>query len=125
TRMREINDWKSENGADFAGASRMGQAITRRVKDTDTPMEELHARWMAHSVGMKVYDTVASFAQNTASELAPREVTLPSPAAVINAVIEERSTFTRADLVEKTAELMPVGIAPDEIVGHVEALVDQ
>lgn len=125
TRMREINDWKHENGADFAGASRMGQAITRRVKDTETPMEELHARWMAHSVGMKVYDTVASFAQKSAAESFPGEVTLPSPAAVINAVIEERSTFTRADLVEKTAELMPVGIAPEAIVGQVEALVDQ
>src|SRR5699024_4678984 len=79
TRMREINQWREDNDADFAGALRMGQKITRRIKDTETSMEELHARWMSHFLGMKVYDTVASFASNTAVEKSPREVKLPSP----------------------------------------------
>src|SRR5699024_7489639 len=98
---------------------------TRRIKDTETTIEELHARWMSHFLGMKVYDTVASFASNTAVEKSPREVKLPSPTTVINAVIEQRSTFTRADLVEKTAELMPLGLAPEDILSTVEGIVDE
>src|SRR5699024_10086931 len=73
----------------------------------------------------KVYDTVASFAPNTAVEKPPREVPLPSPAAVINAVIEQRSTFTRADLVEKTAEVMPIGLAAEDKLATVEGIVDE
>src|SRR5699024_12696111 len=50
----------------------------------------------------------------------------PTPEAVLTEVIAERSTFTRADVVEKCAEMIPVGtLSPDEILGFVEATATQ
>lgn len=124
TRMRDIDAWKEENGLDSAAGERMGQKATRRVKDTDTSLDELHARWRAHDLASQIQDMVDGFTRGHQEAPVRGEVVVPTSADVINAVIAERSTFTRADLVEKTAELMPVGLAPDEILVQVEKLVD-
>src|SRR5699024_12265848 len=51
---------------------------------------------------------------------------LPTIAEIIEAVTEERSTFTRADVVEKTAELIPVGaVETEKILATVEELTEQ
>lgn len=127
TRMREIDLWRAENGLDSDAGARMGQKITRRVKDTDTSLEELRGRWNESESAGKIRAGIAGFGSNSASEAERSEAPLvPVAGEVVNAVIAERSTFTRADLVEKAAEMMPVGaVDPEKIHATVESIVDE
>lgn len=127
TRMREIDLWKAENGLEGTdGVSRMGQKITRRTKDTETPLEELRQDWNASSFSGQVrsfIDDLDLVEESTKSET--KAGVVPTPEAVLVAVTQERSTFTRADLVEKTAEMMPVDIDPARVHEVVEDIVDE
>lgn len=127
TRMREIDLWREDNGLTSDSGARMGQKITRQAKDTDTPLEELRRRWNEHDAAADIRATIAGFTPREATETtSAQEVSAPTAEDVVAAVIAERSTFTRADLVEKTAELMPVGaVATDRIHATVEAIVDE
>lgn len=127
TRMREIDLWRAENGLESDSGARMGQKITRRVKDTDTSLEELHRRWNEHEQAAGIRAAIAGFSPRDVAEAQPSdEVSVPTAEDVVAAVIAERSTFTRADLVEKAAEMLPVGaVATDRIHTCVEAIVDE
>ncbi|MGP6175353.1 MobF family relaxase [Corynebacterium sp. A21] len=127
TRMREIDLWKAENGLESeAGLSRMGQKITRRAKDTETPLEELQQGWHQASTAAQVRAVIDGLVPATAmSSERNFGVVVPTPEAVLVAVTAERSTFTRADLVEKTAEMMPVDMDPARVHRVVEGLVDE
>lgn len=50
---------------------------------------------------------------------------MPTPGEIIEAVTAERSTFTRADVVETVAALLPVGaVKPDQVWQTVEQLTN-
>ena len=50
---------------------------------------------------------------------------LPSVSDILDAVVAERSTFTRADVVEKIAEMMPVGaVSHADMLATIERLAD-
>lgn len=125
TRMREIDLWKAENGLEGAdGVSRMGQKITRRTKDTETPLEELREVWHATSKAAQVRSFIDGLnPAETPTKPGFGVGVVPTPEAVLAAVTQERSTFTRADLVEKTAEMMPVDIDPARVHEVVEGIV--
>lgn len=127
TRMREIDLWRAENGLESESGARMGQKITRRAKDTDTPLEELRRRWNEHEQAAGIRATIAGFAPKAETEAEPSaDVSVPTADEVVAAVIAERSTFTRADLVEKAAEMLPVGaVETERIHTCVEAIVDE
>lgn len=127
TRMREIDLWREENGLDSEAGARMGQKMTRQVKDTDTSLEELRRRWNDHGQARDIRATIAGFTpRETAGTASSGEAAVPTAETVVAAVIAERSTFTRADLVEKAAELLPVGaVATERIHATVEAIVDE
>ncbi|GAB2498784.1 Multifunctional conjugation protein TraI (plasmid) [Corynebacterium atrinae] len=126
TRMREIDLWKAENGVgESADFSRMGQKITRRIKDTDTTLTELEQRWQEQESAARIRAIIADFQPHPETET-PSSVMVPTAAKVTAAVIAERSTFTRADLVEKAAEMMPVGaVSTAQIHTTIEAIVDE
>ena len=49
----------------------------------------------------------------------------PSCNSTLGAVVAERSTFTRADVVEKIAEMMPVGaVSHADMLAAIERLAD-
>src|SRR5699024_12458675 len=50
---------------------------------------------------------------------------LPDSADILAEVIAERSTFTRADVAEKVADLLPVGaVEPHLMLSTIESLTD-
>ena len=128
TRAREIDQWRAVNGLDAnTQMARIGQKKTRQTKDLDTTLNELEANWRQRPAGHTVRENIADIRPRT--ELAERtheRPGLPTIAEIIEAVTEERSTFTRADVVEKTAELIPVGaVETEKILATVEELTEQ
>ncbi|WPF69827.1 MobF family relaxase [Corynebacterium sp. 21KM1197] len=124
TRAREIDAWQADNGLEVRlEYQRVAQKVTRRQKDTSASLEELRNGWDAIAYSNTVRDFIDSLeAPPTVLGESPP---LPSPAEILAAVVHERSTFTRADVVEKTAELLPVGaIPPEEIHAVVEELTE-
>lgn len=127
TRAREIDQWQADNGLETRAAyERIAQKITRRAKDTDTPLEELEAEWAHTEYGAQVRAFVASLesrSDKAASEV--EENSLPLSSQILAEVIAERSTFTRADVAEKAAELIrPGAVAPEDMTATIERLVD-
>ena len=124
TRAREIDQWAADNGVGSDAAfERMGQKKTRQVKDLDMPLSELEQNWKA-----RVADTAASQFVEALSphSHSPQPVALPTVDEVLEAVTRERSTFTRADVVEAATELLPVGaVTAEQIYDTVERLADQ
>ena len=73
TRMREIDAWQADNGVEAGVGARMGQKITRRVKDTDTSLEELRQRWHEHELAADIRSTIAGFTPAQAPEVDTKE----------------------------------------------------
>ena len=128
TRAREIDQWQADNGLETRAAyERIAQKITRRTKDTDTPLEELETEWAHAEYGAQVREFVAGLEPPRSGETVSgvEENSLPHPAHVLAEVIAERSTFTRADVAEKAAELIRPGVvSPEDMTATVERLVD-
>lgn len=115
TRAREIDAWQADNGLEVRPEyQRAAQKITRRQKDTSTSLEALKNEWDATDYSRTIRDFITSL---EAPPTVPSETpSLPSPTEILAAVVDERSTFTRADVVEKSAELLPVGAIPPEAI---------
>ena len=135
-RMSEIDQWRRDNKlAPGNVAARLGQKKTRQTKDLDTSLSELEATWrikageVTWSLGTKNAGGFIDKLSTDSPAAHPgvtREVVLPSPEEIVTAATAQRSTFTRADLVEATAELIPVGaVAPGEVAAAVEHLVGE
>ena len=128
TRAREIDQWQADNGLETRAAyERIAQKITRRTKDTDTPLEELETEWAHAEYGAQVRAFVAGLESSRSDETVSgvEENSLPHPSHVLAEVIAERSTFTRADVAEKAAELIRPGVvSPEDMTATVERLVD-
>ena len=127
TRAREIDQWQADNGLETRAAyERIAQKITRRAKDTESPLDELETEWASAEHG----PTVCAFVDGLElkCEAVSRELDedfLPKPAQILAEVVAERSTFTRADVAEKAAELIrPGAVAPDDMTVTVERLVE-
>lgn len=120
TRNTEIDQWEKDNGLSGNYQLRqVGHKITRRAKDLDATLSDLETQWAQQRAAQQVAEFAADLggARGVDSDKA-----LPTPEAVLTEVIAERSTFTRADVVEKCAEMIPAGtLSPDEILGFVEA----
>lgn len=125
TRTTEISQWEEKNSLPHNyQLQRVGQKTTRQVKDVDASVSELETRWAKHQDAVARVEQIIADADTTESPIAPQ--VLPTPEAVLAEVITERSTFTRADVVEKCAEMIPVGaLTVDEIVEFVEVTVTQ
>lgn len=124
TRTREIDAWQADNGLENRTSyQRIAQKITRRKKDTSTSIETLSQDWNSTAYTHTIRDFITALGEPaTAYEENP---CLPSPTEILAAVIHERSTFTRADVAEKAAELIPVGaIEPREMHAAVEELTN-
>lgn len=124
TRAREIDAWRSANGLDATGElARVAQKKTRQRKDLETPLAELEAGWKQSAAGTKARGFIASLRPGAARNVG---VVLPDVREVLAAVVAERSTFTRADVVEKIAEMMPVGaVSPEQMREVVEQIADE
>ena len=123
TRTTEIGQWEAENALTTNyQLQRVAQKTTRQVKDVDAALSDLETQWAQQQVAGQVVRFAASLGVR-AGEV---ETSLPTPEAVLSEVIAERSTFTRADVVEKCAEMIPVGaLNTDEIVEFIEATTTQ
>lgn len=127
TRAREIDQWQAENGLETRAAyERIAQKITRRTKDTETPLDELETEWASAEHGATVRAFVDGLEpKSKAASCELGEDFLPKPAQILAEVIAERSTFTRADVAEKAAELIrPGAVSPQDMTATVERLVD-
>lgn len=123
TRTTEINQWEKDNGLTTNyQLQRVAQKKTRQTKNVDAVLSDLEAQWNQQRAAQQV----ARFAANLGAGATEEKKNLPTPEAVLTEVIAERSTFTRADVVEKCAEMIPVGaLNVDEIVEFVEATTTQ
>lgn len=127
TRAREIDQWQAENGLETRAAyERIAQKITRRTKDTETPLDELETEWASAEHGATVRAFVDGLEpRSKAASCELGEDFLPKPTQILAEVIAERSTFTRADVTEKAAELIrPGAFSPQDMTATVERLVD-
>ena len=127
TRAREIDQWQADNGLETRAAyERIAQKITRRTKDIETPLDELETEWASAEHGATVrafVDGLEPRGKEDSRELG--EDFLPKPAQILAEVVAERSTFTRADVAEKAAELIrPGAVSPQDMTATVERLVD-
>ncbi|GAB3597879.1 Multifunctional conjugation protein TraI (plasmid) [Corynebacterium faecale] len=120
TRSTEIGQWEAENTLTTNyQLQRVAQKTTRQVKDVDATLSDLETQWNQHQAAGLVARFVADLGTTPESE---NRKPLPTPEAVLTEVTTERSTFTRADVVEKCAEMIPVGaLNVDEIVEFAEA----
>ena len=131
TRRREIDAWREANGigsdegrnpAVGAALARVGQKKTRQKKDVDTPLEQLRQQWAASPAGRDAKRFIDRLSLDSSCG---GDVDMPTVAQVVNAVIAERSTFTRADIFEAAAGLVPAEVARENIYDRLEALVDE
>lgn len=127
TRTTEISQWEEKNSLPHNyQLQRVGQKTTRQVKDVDASVSELETRWAKHEEAVARVEQIIADADTAESPTAPQTQVLPTPEAVLAEVITERSTFTRADVVEKCAEMIPVGaLTVDEIVEFAEVTATQ
>lgn len=128
TRASEIEKWREENSLDARGAfERIGQKKTRQTKDLDVSLEELERHWRERPEAKAALAVVSSLS-GVETDSQPRryaEAVLPSVSDILDAVVAERSTFTRADVVEKIAEMMPVGaVSHADMLATIERLAD-
>jgi conjugative relaxase-like TrwC/TraI family protein len=121
-RSSEIDDWCSEHGAGKAPASQAkAQRITREAKDLSKTDEELCAEWR-QLVAALDGDVLGGIGRHQAGERV-------TPDALVDAMLEQlsahQSTFTRAELCEYAAGMVPLGVVPPErVVEVVEQLAD-
>ncbi|MGP5591170.1 MobF family relaxase [Corynebacterium variabile] len=151
TRTRELDQWRDANGFTAAGdiaddaeeaatsaaLTRIAQKKTRQTKDLQTSLAEHEERWQVQlrSVGQasQVREFIAGLDPATGtgttveSDGAPAVTGdgFPSVDEVLAAVSAERSTFTRADLVEAAAALVGPGVAADQVRAAVEGIVNE
>lgn len=127
TRTREIDAWIKANGTDnLPQFERMAQKITRRAKDVNVTLDELESEWKTDSHAQVIRSFVDSLVVQDESVTAENRVACVDIDEILRAVSAEKSTFTRADLVEKTAELWVVNSSDAAcVLQDVEAVVDQ
>lgn len=131
TRSREIDAWREANGVASdseanpvrdAALARVGQKKTRQAKDVATPLSELRQQWAASEAGRRARNFIDSVRIGEANKC---DAVMPNAAEVMAAVTETRSTFTRADVVEAAASLVPADVDHLLILERVEQLVDE
>ncbi|MFR4188359.1 MAG: MobF family relaxase [Corynebacterium variabile] len=152
TRTRELDQWRDANGvvavgdiaddAEEAAASaaltRVAQKKTRQAKDLQTSLAEHEQQWQVQlrSVGQagQVREFIAGLdpATDTGTPAESDDALattvdngFPNVDEVLAAVSAERSTFTRADLVEAAAALVDPGVAADQVRASVEQIADE
>lgn len=114
-RRNQIQQWADEHGHELtAAATEVAQKRTREIKNTDLAPEEQREHWRelaAHDGVPSVEEVQAISARyrRELGELATAEKP-PSSAAILLHATQDKSTFTRADLVESAAALMPSAI---------------
>ena len=130
TRAREIDQWQENNGLETrSNYQRIAQKITRQTKDLDVSLDELETQWAQREHSETVRGFIASLDKNPGNDGAQIYrygiESLPDSADILAEVIAERSTFTRADVAEKVAELLPVGaVEPHLMLRTIESLTD-
>ncbi|WP_312802036.1 MobF family relaxase [Corynebacterium variabile] len=150
TRTRELDQWRDANGFTAAGdiaddaeeaaasaaLTRIAQKKTRQTKDLQTSLAEHEQQWQVQLRGIPQASEVREFIDRlnptgTGTLAEPDDAPAvtgggyPSVDEVLAAVSAERSTFTRADLVEAAAALVGPGVAADQIRATVEQVVDE
>ena len=148
TRTRELDQWRDANGfaadgdvAEEAAASaaltRIAQKKTRQTKDLQTSLAEHEEQWQVQLLGVPQSAEVREFidrldptgtgtpAESDGASAVPGDGFFPGVDEVLAAVSAERSTFTRADLVEAAAALVGPGVAADQVRATVERIVDE
>ena len=121
TRSTEIGQWEAENKLTTNyQLQRVAQKTTRQVKDVDATLSDLETQWNQHQAAGQVARFVTGLGKTPETDTTKP---LPTPEAVLTEVTTERSTFTRADVVEKCAEMIPVGaLGVEEIVPFAEVI---
>lgn len=146
TRTRELDQWRDANGftaaGDIAGdaeeaaasaaLTRIAQKKTRQTKDLQTSLAEHEERWRSVPQAAEVREFIDRLdptgtgtpAESDGASAVPGDG-FPGVDEVLAAVSAERSTFTRADLVEAAAALVGPGVAADQVRAAVERIVDE
>lgn len=152
TRTRELDQWRDTHGvaadgddaeesavdASAAGLARIAQKKTRQTKDLQTSLAEHEEQWQVQLRGVPQAAEVREFIDRLDSTTGTGTPTEPDDAAqttvdngfpnvdeVLAAVSAQRSTFTRADLVEAAAALVGPGVAADQVRASVEQIADE
>ncbi|MGO2883375.1 MobF family relaxase [Corynebacterium variabile] len=146
TRTRELDQWRDANGFTAAGdiaddaeeaaasaaLTRIAQKKTRQAKDLQTSLAEHEEQWRSVPQAVEVREFIDGLDPTDTgtpaeSDGAPSVAGggFPSVDEVLAAVSAERSTFTRADLVEAAAALVGPGVAADQVRATVERIVDE
>lgn len=128
SRASEIEKWREENSLDARGAfERIGQKKTRQTKDLDVSLDELERQWREKpeaEIATAFVGALGGVGADNQTRPDP-EAALPTVWEILDAVVAERSTFTRADVVEKIAEMMPVGaVSHADMLAAIERLAD-
>lgn len=125
TRAREIDQWRRDNGlADSNALERVAQKQTRQTKDLETPLSALQERWKTSEAGVHARAMITGLSAGLGGE--KQGARLPSTEEILAAVTAEQSTFTRADVVETVAELIPVGaVDTDQVTATIERLTSE
>ncbi|MGP5242206.1 MULTISPECIES: MobF family relaxase [Corynebacterium] len=150
TRTRELDQWRDTHGVaadgddaeesavdvSAAGLARIAQKKTRQTKDLQTSLAEHEQQWQVQLRGVPQAAEVREFIDRidptgtgtpAESDGAPAVTGggFPSVDEVLAAVSAERSTFTRADLVEAAAALVGPGVAANQVRASVERIADE
>lgn len=148
TRTRELDQWRDANGFTAAGdiaddaeeaaasaaLTRIAQKKTRQAKDLQTSLAEHEEQWRSVPQASEVREFIAGLdpATDTGTTVESDDALattvdngFPNVDEVLAAVSAERSTFTRADLVEAAAALVDPGVAADQVRASVEQIADE
>ena len=87
-----------------------------------TPLSELRQQWVESDAGKRARKFVDSVQIGETNKC---DAVMPNAVDVMAAVTETRSTFTRADVVEAAAGLVPAGVDRALLLERVEELVDE
>ncbi|MGV0409513.1 AAA family ATPase [Corynebacterium resistens] len=85
-------------------------------------MVQLRQQWESSSAGRDAKRFIDRLSLDSSRG---HDAEMPTVAQVVNAVIAERSTFTRADIFEAAAGLVPAEVACENIYDRLEDLVDE
>lgn len=118
SRTVEMRRWIQRNDAPMeSGYMRIASRWTRKEGERNAALyDECVQRWSANPAAGEVRAFVSRLGLQDALEGDMAAPTLPSADNVIESVTSDRDTFTRGDIVEKIAELMPVRAANSYLV---------
>jgi conjugative relaxase-like TrwC/TraI family protein len=127
-RSEEIDHWLAEQGLSGIKASSAAAVATRAPKDRSESEQSVYARWARElaeqGVGERQLAEVCSGGRGRSATRAELDAAL-SELGGPGGLTEQASTFTRTDVVDALAKLLPVAASAQEALTEAEAAADR